>query len=109
MERQIIKGKYLQSSSQFSEGFPGDSVVKNPHAMEKATCNAMDTVSLTGSGRSPGEGSGNPFQYFCLGNPMDRGAWWVMDHRVSRVGHNLVTKLPPYSQGEGVMKITTGM
>ena len=106
MERQIIKGKYLQSSSQFSEG---DSVVKNPHAMEKATCNAMDTVSLTGSGRSPGEGSGNPVQYFCLGNPMDRGAWWVMDHRVSRVGHNLVTKLPPYSQGEGVMKITTGM
>ena len=32
---------------------------------------------ITGSGISPGEGNGNPFQYSCLGNPMDRGAWWA--------------------------------
>ena len=38
------------------------------------------------------EGNGNPFQYSCLGNPLDREAWWAMVHQVTRVGHNLVTK-----------------
>ena len=33
---------------------------------------------------NPGEGNGNPLQYFCLGNPMDRGAWWDTDHRVTK-------------------------
>ena len=47
---------------------PGGSVVKNPPA------NAGDTGSIPGSGRSPGEGNGNPLQYSCLENPMDRGA-----------------------------------
>ena len=51
-------------------GFPGGSVVKNPPA------NARDTGSFFGSGRSPGEGNGNPLLYPCLGNPVDRGAWW---------------------------------
>ena len=37
-----------------------------------------------GSGRSPGGGHGNPFQYSCLENPMDRGAWWAMVHRVAK-------------------------
>ena len=37
--------------------------------------NAGDTGSIPGSGRSPGEGNGNPLQYYCLENPMDRGAW----------------------------------
>ena len=50
-------------------GFPGGSVVKNPSA------NAGDAGSIPGLGRSPGEGSGNPLQYSCLGNPMDRGPW----------------------------------
>ena len=36
--------------------------------------------SLTGSGRSPGEGNGNLLQYSCLGNPMDRRAWWTVVH-----------------------------
>ena len=49
------------------EGFPGGSVVKNLLAGE--------TGLVLGSGRSPGEGNGNPFQYFYLGNFMDRGAW----------------------------------
>ena len=48
--------------------------------------------SIPGSGRSPGEGSSNPLQCSCLGNPMDRGAWWATVHNVKRVGHYLVTK-----------------
>ena len=51
------------------EGFPGGSVVKNPSA------NAASAGSIPGSGRSPGEGNGNPFQYSCLRNPLDRGVW----------------------------------
>ena len=40
-------------------------------------CQETDVNSIPGSGRSPGEGNGNPFQYSCLENPMDRGAWQV--------------------------------
>ena len=57
-------------------GFPGGSVVKNPPA------NAGDVGLIPGLGRSPGEGNGNPLQYSCLENPMDRGAWqaiWSME------------------------------
>ena len=43
-----------------------------------------DTGSIPGLGRSPGEGNGNPLQYPCLENPMDRGAWWVTVHRVAK-------------------------
>ena len=50
-------------------GFPGGSVGK------ESACNAEDVNSIPGSGRSPGEGNGNPLQYFCLENPMDGGAW----------------------------------
>ena len=53
-------------------GFPGGSVVKNP-----PNGNAVDTSSIPGSGSSPGGGHGHPLQYSCLGNPMDRGAWWA--------------------------------
>ena len=45
-------------------------MVKNPFA------NVGDAGLIPGWGRSPGEGNGNPLQYFCLGNPMDRGTWW---------------------------------
>ena len=48
-------------------GFPGGSKVKNPPA------NAVDLSSIPGLGISPGEGDGNPLQYSCLGNSMDRG------------------------------------
>ena len=57
-------------------GFPGGSVVKTLPA------NAGDLDSIPGSGRSPGEGNGNPLQYSCLGSPMDRGAWWATVHGV---------------------------
>ena len=62
-------------------GFPGSSVVKNLPA------NTGDVGSIPGLGRFPGKGNGNPLQYSCLGNVMDRGAWGP-----KRVGHNLATK-----------------
>ena len=43
-----------------------------------------DVSSIAGSGRSPGGGHGNPPQYACLENPMDKGAWWVTVHRVAK-------------------------
>ena len=43
----------------------------------KPGVNAGDMGSIPGLGRSPGEGQDNPLQYFCLGNPMDRGTWWA--------------------------------
>ena len=46
--------------------------------------NAGDAVSIPGSGKSLGEGSDNPLQYSCLGNPMDRGAWWATVHGVAK-------------------------
>ena len=55
-------------------------VVKNPPA---GAGDAKDAGLIPRSGRSPGEGHGNPLQYSCLGNPMDRGAWWVIVHRVA--------------------------
>ena len=45
--------------------------------------NAGDLGWIPGSGRSPGEGNGNPPQYSCLGNPIDRGAWWATVDRVA--------------------------
>ena len=45
------------------------------------------------SGRSPGEGNGNPLQYFCLGNLGNRGAWWATVHGVARVKHGLTIEL----------------
>ena len=62
---------------------------------KKYACNAGDPSSIPGSGRSPGEGNGNPLQYSCLKNSMDRGAWRATVHGVTRVGHDLVTKPPP--------------
>ena len=50
--------------------------------------------SIPGSGRSPGEGNGNPLQYSCLRNPMDRGSWRATVLEDARVGRDLVTKTP---------------
>ena len=54
--------------------------------------NAGDADENPGWGRSPGEGNGNPPQYSCLGNPMDRGVWRATTRGSQRVGHDLVTK-----------------
>ena len=57
--------------------FPGNSVVKNPPA------NTVDAGLIPELGRSPGGGNGNPLQYSCLGNPMDRRPWWATVHGVA--------------------------
>ena len=57
--------------------------------------NTGDTGSIPGLGRPPGEGNGNPLHYSCLENPMDRGAWQVTVHGVTRIRHDLATKPPP--------------
>ena len=59
-------------------GFPGGSVVKN------LPTNAGDTGSIPDLGRSPGKGKGNPLQYSCLENPMDRGAWRATVHGIAK-------------------------
>ena len=59
-------------------GFPGGSDGKAP------ACSMGDPGSIPGSGRSPGEGNGNPLQYSCLENSMDGGAWWATVHGVAK-------------------------
>ena len=63
-------------------GFPGGSVVKNPPGDVGA---AGDAGSIPGLGRSPGKGNGNPLQYSCQDNPVDRGAWWATVVGLQRV------------------------
>ena len=64
--------------NQEEKSFPGGSVVKNLLA------NAGDLGVIPRWGIAPGVGNGNPLQYFCLGNPMDRGAWWATVHGVAK-------------------------
>ena len=64
-------------------GFPSSSVGK------ESVCNAGDSIS--GLGRYPGEGKGNPLQYSCLENPMDRAAWQTIVYEIATVGHDLAT------------------
>ena len=59
-------------------GFPGGSDDK------ESACSAGDLGSVLGSGRSPEEGNGNPLQYTCLENAMDRGVWWATIHGVTK-------------------------
>ena len=62
-------------------GFPSGSTVKNPPANAG---DAEEVGSILGSRRSLGEGNGNPFQYSCLENPMDKGVWWATVHGVTK-------------------------
>ena len=67
-----LEGKYLSKELPVAVlGFSGGSVGKNQPA------NTRDASLILGSGKSHGEGNGNPLQYSCLGNPMDRGTWWA--------------------------------
>ena len=76
-------------------GFSSDSSGK------ESACSAGDAGLISGSGRSPGEGDGNPLQYSCLGNPMDRGAWQATVHGVEKSQTRLsnwthtMTRWPP--------------
>ena len=69
--------------------FPDGSVVKNLPAISAGGAGLIPALE-----RSPGEGNGNPLQYSCPENPMDRGAWQVAVHGVSIVRHDLATKPP---------------
>ena len=59
-------------------GFPGGSDGK------ESACNAGDLGSILGLERFPEEGQGNPLQYACLENPLDRRAWWATVHRITK-------------------------
>ena len=74
--------------------FTGGSVVKNPLVI------AGDAHSIPRSQRSPGEGNGNPFQYSCLDNSMNRGAWWAIVHGVAKSQ----TQLSPHIQVEHLIR-----
>ena len=65
----------------FLKGFPGGLVVKNPKA---TAVDIRDTGLIPGFRRSPGGRNGNPLQYSCLENPMERGAWRAVVHRVPK-------------------------
>ena len=66
-------------------GFPGGSESK------ESACNARDPSSIPGLRRSPGEGNGNPFQYSCLENSMDRRAWQAIAHGIAELDMTEVT------------------
>ena len=72
-------------------GFLGVSVGKGSH------CNAGDPGLIPGWERFPGEGNGNPLQYSCLENPMDREAWWATVHRVSQKSQTRQKQLSTHS------------
>ena len=71
-------------------GFPGGSDDK------ESACNAGDRALIPGSGRSPGEGNGNPLQYSCLECSMDRGAWWATVHGVVKSQTHLQIEHVPF-------------
>ena len=79
----------LRCDKDINLGFPHIAVGK------ESVCNTGDPASIPGLERSPREGNGNPLQYSCLENPMDRAAWQATTHGVARVGHDLATKPPP--------------
>ena len=74
--REVTKG--LLRRVLINLGLPGSSDGK------ESTCNEGDPGSIPGSRRFPGEGNGNPLQYSCLENPMDRGAWWAAIQGVAK-------------------------
>ena len=84
--QEVMLGKldiYMQKSEirtlpNATLGFPGGSLSK------ESACNAGDLSPIPGLGRSPGEGHGNPLQYSCLENPMNRGAWQAAVHGVAK-------------------------
>ena len=71
----------MEAHSSVLMGFPSGSDGK------ESACSAGDLGSIPGPGRSPGEGHGNPLQYSCLKNSMDRGAWWATVPGIA-VGHD---------------------
>ena len=73
--------KWILSLSKEVMGFL---VAQGLKCLPASACHAGDLGSIPGLGRSPGEGNGNPLQYSCLENPMDRGAWWAAVQGVAK-------------------------
>ena len=70
-----------------------------------SACNAGDLGSILGSGRSPGEGNGNPLQYSCLENPMDGRAWWATVHGVTKSW----TRLSDFTSSQAWVSLRLGL
>ena len=79
------------------EGFLGGASDK------ESACNAGDLGYFPGSGRSPGVGNGNPFQYFCLENSMDSGAWWATGYGVIKSQLQLSTHMHTWGHKSGIL------
>ena len=85
--QEYIKVNYLEEENQYRCIFWS---LANKHRKprwlsgKESVFNEGDVGLIPGSARSPGEGNGNPLQYSCLENPMDRGAWWATVHRVAK-------------------------
>ena len=69
-------------------GFPGELLVKN---LPTGVGDTVDTSSLPGLGTCPGGGNGNPFQYSCLNDPINRGVWWARVHGLTKSWTRLST------------------
>ena len=85
VEKRIRWSGFVQICGVYTGSFPNGPLVKNLPA------NAWDTGdagSIPGLGRSPGGGTGDPLQYSCLKNPLDRGAWWDTVQRVTKSGYD---------------------
>ena len=78
----IMQNFTFYSYHKIRRGFSGGSEGK------EFTCNSGDLDSIPGLGRSPGERNGNPLEYSCSENSMDRGTWWVTVRGSQRIGHN---------------------
>ena len=101
----IIRFIQIQNTVSSWWGFPGGSVVK------KITSNAGDTgdgSSIPGLGRSPGGGYSNPLQYSRLENPMGKGAWWAIVHRVTK-SQTRLKQLSTHTRLPGELKLFTIM
>ena len=72
-------------------------LLKNLPAMQETACSLPGLIP--GLGRYPGGGNGNPFQHFCLENPMDKGDLQTIVHGVTRFRHDLANKSPPPLNG----------
>ena len=75
-------GNHRKKSNTFSNWLNGAGGLPGGSDGKESTCNAGDPGSILGSGRSPGEGNGTPFQYSYLGNSVDREAWQATAHGI---------------------------